>query len=136
MKASSTRTVISVLRAAKRPSVVLLNELDVRVTEAANEAKDTVQFFLSLEKYTELLHALDPRECREIIAGKLTHISRFANISGCSRSPHRISTLLETVTKRMIGGCCGSIGEKGEFPERDRHEPDEKLKLSDCIGLG
>jgi hypothetical protein len=115
MKATSTRTVISVLTAAKRQSVVLWNELDVTVTEAANEATNNVQFFSSFEKYTELLSALDPRECCEIILGMITGVSLLHTISRCCRSPHRISRLLKDVTNQMIDTRCRSIEEEAPF---------------------
>lgn len=106
VKALPTRTVISVLKAAKHPTVTLWNELDIKITESANEAEDNVKFISSLEKYTELLYALDPPECCEIVPGLITSVSMVHNISRYYRSPHRICTLLKKVTNQMIDNCC------------------------------
>ncbi|OHS96678.1 Dynein heavy chain family protein [Tritrichomonas foetus] len=127
------RIVISVVKAAKHPIVTLWNELDVKITESANEAKDNVKFLSSLEKYTELLYALDPPECVELIPGLITSVSMVHNISRYYRSPQRICTLLKKVTNQMINTSCRYINRGGALHEQDRQELIKKFQS--CIDL-
>ena len=133
IKSQPTRVVISVLKAAKHPSITLWNELDVKITESANEAKDNVKFLSSLEKYTELLYALDPSECAEIVPGLITSVSMVHNISRYYRTPHRICTLLKKVTNQMINSCCRYINQGGQLHSQDRNTLINKLQ--ECIDL-
>ena len=133
IKTQPMRIVISVVKVAKHPIVTLWNELDVKITEAANEAKDNVKFLSSLEKYTELLYALDPPECAELIPGMITSVSMVHNISRYYRTPHRICTLLKKVTNQMINTSCRYINRGGPLSEQNRQELIKKFQ--DCIDL-
>ncbi|KAK8898529.1 Dynein heavy chain 5, axonemal [Tritrichomonas musculus] len=133
IKSKPTRIVISVLKAAKHPTITLWNELDIKITESANEAKDNVKFLSSLEKYTELLYALEPPECAEIVPGLITSVSMVHNISRYYRSPHRICTLLKKVTNQMINTSCKYINAGGQLHEQDRKTLIQKFH--DCINL-
>ncbi|OHT04931.1 Dynein heavy chain family protein [Tritrichomonas foetus] len=133
IKSQPTRVVISVLKAAKHPTITLWNELDIKITESANEAKDNVKFLSSLEKYTELLYALDPPDCAEIVPGLITSVSMVHNISRYYRSPHRVCTLLKKVTNQMINTCCRYINTGGQLHEQDRQALIQKFH--DCIDL-
>jgi dynein heavy chain len=94
-RARNTKVALYVLKAAKHPSIELWSELDIKVTESANEAKDNIKFLSSLEKYTELLYAYDPSECLEIISNLITNVSMIHNISRYYRSPNQIFALLK-----------------------------------------
>jgi dynein heavy chain len=87
--------VLCVLKAAKHLSIEFWSELNIKITESANEAKDNIKFLSSLEKYTELLYAYDPSECLEIISSLITSVSMIHNISRYYRFPNRICALLK-----------------------------------------
>jgi len=120
VKSQHVKIVVSVLKIRRHPSITLWNTLDTKITESSNEAKDNVKFLSSLEKYTELLYALDPHECGELVPGLITSVSMVHNISRYYRSPNRICTLLKKVTNQMINTCSRYIRKGGELYEQDR----------------
>ena len=133
LKEDEMHTVISVLKAAKHPIITLWNELDIKITESSNEAKDNVKFLTSLEKYTEMFYVLDPPECEELIPGLITSVSMVHNISRYYRTPHRICTFLKKVTNQMINRCWSYIQQDGLLYEQDRLKLIEKF--NSCIQL-
>ncbi|KAH0792655.1 Dynein heavy chain family protein [Histomonas meleagridis] len=130
IKSQPTRIVISVLKAAKHPSITLWNELDIKITESANEAKDNVKYLSSLEKYTELLYVLDPPGINEIVPGLISSVSMVHSISRYYKSSQRICTLLKKVTNQMINACCKYINNGGLLHEQDRNELIKKFQES------
>ncbi|OHT09327.1 Dynein heavy chain family protein [Tritrichomonas foetus] len=133
LKGDEMHTVISVLKAAKHPVLTLWNDLDCKITESANEAKDNVKFLSSLEKYTEMFYALDPPECEDLIPGLITSVSMVHNISRYYRTPHRICTFLKKVTNQMINRCCSYIQMGGLLYEQERQQLIDKFNA--CIKL-
>ena len=133
IKLESTRVVVAVLKVKRHLCINIWNELDKKITESSNEAKDNVKFLTSLEKYTELLYALEPIECVELIPGLISSVSMVHNISRYYRSPQRICTLLKKVTNQMINMCVRYIRQGGELFEQDRPVLIQKFK--DCITL-
>ena len=133
IKLETTRIVVTVLRIRKHKHIDAWNELDKKITECANEAKDNVKFLASLEKYTELLYALDPSECVELIDGLISSVSMVHNISRYYKSPQRVCTLLKKVTNQMINTCVRYIRSGGELYEQDRAKLIQKFR--ECINL-
>lgn len=54
------KTVLSVLKAKKSPILAGWKNIDMRITDAANEAKDNVKYLYILEKFSEPLYKSDP----------------------------------------------------------------------------
>ena len=133
IRSDDVRAVATVLKIRRPPVITLWNQLDMQITESTNEAKDNVKFLSSLEKYTELLYALDPPECIELIPGLITSVSMVHNISRYYRSPQRICTLFKKVTNQMINASIRYIKQGGELHEQDRTKLIEKFKS--CIAL-
>lgn len=133
LKDPETNIVVSVLKAGKSSVVTLWNELDLKITESASEAKDNVKFLSSLEKYTEMFYSLDPQECQDLIPGLITSVSMVHNISRFYKSPHRICTLLKKVTSQLINRCVAYIMADTALANQDRSELIEKLNA--CVAL-
>lgn len=61
LKAKECRMVLGVCNAAKTPEQKVWKELDLRLTDAANESKDNVKFLSTLEKTLEPMYEGSPK---------------------------------------------------------------------------
>lgn len=61
LKAKECRMVLGVCNAAKTPEQKVWKELDLRLTDAANESKDNVKFLSTLEKTLEPMYEGSPQ---------------------------------------------------------------------------
>lgn len=51
IKSQKCKAVVGVLQTAKSKSLVNWRQLDIRITDAANEAKDNVKYLYTLDKF-------------------------------------------------------------------------------------
>ena len=56
-------------------------EIDVQITEAANEAKDNVKYLSTLERFFDPLFGNDPGAITDTLPGDYTHAYTFSSTS-------------------------------------------------------
>ena len=72
-------------------------DLDRRITDAANEAKDNVRFLYSIEKFCEPLYQSDPASMIDAISGLHNAIRMIFSVSHYYNTNARITSLLVKV---------------------------------------
>jgi dynein heavy chain len=127
--------------------------IELRVTEALNEAKDNVKYLQTLEKFIEPLYDGTPETIKETLPALMNSIKMIHTIARYYNTNERMTGLFVKITNQMIKNCSFNIlnfgkvrrGEnpkKGAIPsddvlwDHDQYPPEELIPvLQTCIDL-
>jgi dynein heavy chain len=111
-------------------------QIDINITEAANEAKDNVKYLATLERFIEPLYNDTPSAILDTLPALLNSIKMIHTIARYYNTTERMTKLFMKITNQMIANCKRCIN-GSEPPEAiwDSH-PEELLPvLESCLRL-
>ncbi|XP_076314934.1 dynein axonemal heavy chain 8-like [Tachypleus tridentatus] len=99
------KMVIHTLVAAKSKVLKVWKELDARITDAFNEARDNVKFLYTLERFCEPLYKGQLETMQAPVSCLINAIRMIHAVSRCYNTSERMTSLFVKVTNQMVTSC-------------------------------
>ena len=149
LKTRSCKTVIGVLTAVTRlPEDISIDkqrtlslvrqwkQIDLNITEAANEAKDNVKYLNTLERFIEPLYAGDPEVVIEMLPALLNALKMVHTIARYFNTTERMTKLFMKITNQMVSTCKIALNGKNSPDAIWDQDPEHLLEtLESCLRL-
>jgi len=148
LKRSDCKQVISVLSAltkstadASKQNIVALlrrwKQIDVNITESANEAKDNVKYLYTLERFIDPLYTGSAEMISDTLPALMNSIKMIHTIARYYNTNERMEALFCKITDQMIANCKTQImGLEDNLDTLWESDPQELgRKLEACLKL-
>ncbi|NWR45019.1 DYH8 protein, partial [Regulus satrapa] len=135
IKGQNCKAVISVLKVAHSKILKAWQELDGKITDAANESKDNVRYLSKLEKVCQPLYTSDIVLMTQGIPNLIRAVQMIHRVSKYYNTSERITSLLIKVTNQIVTTCKAYITDAGLNRVWDQETPIVIGKINECICL-
>uniref|UniRef100_UPI0037E892BB dynein axonemal heavy chain 8-like n=1 Tax=Semicossyphus pulcher TaxID=241346 RepID=UPI0037E892BB len=135
IKGPECKAVVMVLHISHSNIIKMWRELDARITDRTNEAKDNVKFLNTLEKVCQPLYNSDPVTMMKSVQNVINAIQMIYSVSLYYNTSEKISALFIKVTNQMVTACRSYITDDGTRLIWDQDAEDILRKMQDCISL-
>ncbi|CAF1397791.1 unnamed protein product [Rotaria sordida] len=105
LRLPSNRAVIYLLNIAANPRSIEWREIDKKLTQCINEARDHYKFLMIVAKHIGPLYRNDPREIQENLNSLLNTIVLINSCSEFYSKPEKIASLLVSINNQMVISC-------------------------------
>eukprot|EP00854_Cymbomonas_tetramitiformis_P001067 gene1068-1616_t len=133
LKSKACKLVLGVCMAARSQAHRNWKAIDMRVTDAANEAKDNVKYLTTLEKSLEPMYMDTPVIIIDSLPALMNNIKMMHTIARYYNTPERMTTLFCKITNQMITNCKNFVLSPGQLWNQDK--PSLLANLELCMKL-
>jgi dynein heavy chain, axonemal len=111
-------------------------QIDVNITESANEAKDNVKYLYTLERFIDPLYTGNAESITDTLPALMNSIKMIHTIARYYNTPERMTSLFAKITEQMIVNCKMHITGDNDMDALWESDPQELVrKLESCLKL-
>ena len=129
LKLKDCKLVLGVAMASRLKSNRTWKTIDVRVTDATNEAKDNVKYLNTLEKSLEPLYSGTPHNIIETLPTLMNNIKMMHQIARYYNTVDRMTTLFCKITNQMINNAKQFLLADGKLWDQDKQSLIKNLHI-------
>ena len=129
LKLKECKMVLGVSMAARFKSSRQWKAIDVKVTDATNEAKDNVKYLNTLEKSLEPLYKGTPHNIIEALPTLMNNIKMMHTIARYYNTVERMTNLFCKITNQMITNSKAFILSQGKIWDQDKAKLIKNLEV-------
>ncbi|NXF53111.1 DYH8 protein, partial [Oceanites oceanicus] len=135
IKGPNCKAVINVLNVGHSKLLRMWQELDARITDAANESKDNVKYLCTLEKVCQPLYNYDLVSMAHGIPNLINAVRMIHSVSRYYNTSERMTSLFIKVTNQMVTTCKAYITDGGLSRVWEQETSTVIGKIKDCMFL-
>ena len=111
-------------------------QIDLNITESANEAKDNVKYLNTLERFVEPLYSGDPEQIIEMLPALMNALKMIHTIARYFNTTERMTKLFMKITNQIVTSCKLSLNGKNPPDAMWDQDPEILLeRLESCLRL-
>ena len=133
LKSKECRTVLGVAVAARSKAHRRWKDINMAVTDAANESKDNVKYLTTLEKPLEPLYVGTPQAIVDGLPVLLNSVKMMHTVARYYATPERMTTLFRKISNQLVTRCSEFVGEGGNLWNQNRPALLDKMRL--CVKM-
>lgn len=104
--------------------------LELKLTDATNEAKDNVKYLTSLEKALEVMYGGSPQDILDNLRNLMSNIMTLYKIARYYGTPERMTILFVKITNQMIKACKETILSPGKMWDQNKLQLVANMQVS------
>jgi dynein heavy chain len=104
--------------------------LELKLTDATNEAKDNVKYLTSLEKALEVMYGGSPQDVLDNLRNLMSNIMTLYKIARYYGTPERMTILFVKITNQMIKACKETILAPGKMWDQNKLQLVANMQVS------
>uniref|UniRef100_A0A8D0F655 Dynein axonemal heavy chain 8 n=1 Tax=Strix occidentalis caurina TaxID=311401 RepID=A0A8D0F655_STROC len=135
IKGPNCKAVINVLNVGHSKLLRMWQELDARITDAANESKDNVKYLRTLENVCQPLYNYDFVSMTHGIPNLINAIQMIHSVSKYYNTSERMTSLFIKVTNQMVTACRAYITDGGLSSVWEQETSTVIGKIQGCMFL-
>ncbi|KAM6082368.1 dynein axonemal heavy chain 8 [Chlamydotis macqueenii] len=135
IKGPDCKAVINVLNAGHSKLIQMWQDLDVRITDAANESKDNVKYLRTLQEVCQPLYNCDLVSMTQGIPNLINAIRMIHSVSRYYNTSGRMTSLFIKVTNQMVKTCRAYITDGGLSHVWEQETSTVIGKIKNCMFL-
>uniref|UniRef100_A0A383W453 AAA+ ATPase domain-containing protein n=1 Tax=Tetradesmus obliquus TaxID=3088 RepID=A0A383W453_TETOB len=133
LKRRECKLVLGVCSVAHSPAYKRWKGIELKLTDAANEANDNVRYLTTLERAFEVMYGGSPQQMLDSLRSLMQSIMTMYKIARYYGTPQRMTTLFQKITNQMMRGCKESILAPGKIWDQEKTQLIANMKV--CVQL-